>query len=341
MTMVFAAVLLIDPVLIKANDAAPKQPAGNSTQPVGLFVCRGPGPTPENEVNFPFVNGWLVRPGWDLIEPKEGEYDWSYIESEIALAKKLHKKIALAVLGGPQTPAWVYAAGAKEFAFTMPWKFAARGGEAKIPVIWDEIYLKKWSDCILALGKKFKGEDTVILVHMTGATANGLEMFLPFTPEQRDQWIKTGYTPEKVIAAWKQIIDAYVEVFPNKPLDIDIHPVLDTNQVAEEVAAYGSRKLGGRFGIFGGWLSGKTEDQDRHHAGMHALAMKYGPQGFAAFQMIGSFTRTPGRYPEGGLKAAFQQGLSWNARYFEIWQSDAMNPDLQPMLTATSAELLR
>src|SRR5437660_3889456 len=82
--------------------------------PVGLFVCRGPGPTSEREVNFPFIDGWLVRPGWDAVEPAEGKYDWRLIEGDIALAKRLGKKITLAILGGPQAPAWVYQKGVKE-----------------------------------------------------------------------------------------------------------------------------------------------------------------------------------------------------------------------------------
>src|SRR5438128_3490155 len=86
--------------------------------PAGLFVCRGPGPAPEREVHFPFIDGWLVRPGWNVVEPAEGKYDWSLIEGDIALAKRLGKKITLAILGGPQTPDWVFQKGAKEFRFT-------------------------------------------------------------------------------------------------------------------------------------------------------------------------------------------------------------------------------
>jgi hypothetical protein len=30
----------------------------HGSPPSGLFVCRGPGPTPDREVNFPFIDGW-------------------------------------------------------------------------------------------------------------------------------------------------------------------------------------------------------------------------------------------------------------------------------------------
>src|SRR5215831_8340707 len=59
--------------------AAGRGPAA-PPRPVGLFVCRGPSQTPDKEVDFPFIKGWLVRPGWNRVEPAEGKYDWTYIE---------------------------------------------------------------------------------------------------------------------------------------------------------------------------------------------------------------------------------------------------------------------
>lgn len=336
------------PIKPSRETSKPNEPAARSAklsdgvrQPVGLFVCRGPSPTPENEVNFPFIDGWLVRPGWDKVEPQEGKFDWAFIDNEIALAKKLKKKITLSVLGGPQTPEWVYQTGAKEFAYTIP---IGRKREAKIPLLWDEPYLKQWTALIAALGKRYDNEDAVILIHITGATGNGLEMQLPFMPPDRANWEKLGYTPEKVIQGWQRIIDAYADAFPSKPLDTDIHPVLGSDQVATDVMAYGSRKLGRRFGVFGGWLSGKEASQDRHHAGMIALAKEYGPKGFSAWQMIASQTANGANpkfnnFAPGGLKSAIEQGMSWNARYFEVWETDAMNEQLHSLLNEMADKL--
>jgi hypothetical protein len=332
----WCAVGLMVPLVALPPAVAQAPAKEKSVAPVGLFVCRGPGPTPERDVDFPFVDGWLVRPGWDKVEPKPGTFDWTYIDNEIALAKRLKKKITLCILGGPQTPSWVYEAGAKDFSYNLP---VGPRGDAKIPLLWDETYQKEWSTLIRALGKRYASEETVVLVHMTGATGNGLEMQLPFSPLEKDRWEKAGYTEEKAITGWKRIVDTFAEAFPNKPMDIDVHPVLGTDTVAIKVAAYGSQKLGKRFGIFGGWLSGKDITQDRHHAGMQALAKEYGPKGFSAWQMIASFSRTPQQYPERGLPAAFDQGIAWNARYFEIWETDAKNEELHTMLKEVSARI--
>jgi Beta-galactosidase len=319
-----------------AQSASSQAPA--PSVPTGLFVCRGPGPTPEREVNFPFIDGWLVRPGWEAVEPAEGKYDWRLIEGDIALAKRLGKKITLAILGGPQAPSWVYHKGAKELRFTTSSRYH-KPEEARIPVLWDEAYLRLWTQLIGEAGKHFAKEATIVLVHISGATENGLELQLPSKPADREQYSRWGYAPEKVVAAWKRIIDTFAEAFPQTPLDLDLHPVLGSDQVAAEAAAYGHRHLGKRFGISGGWLSGKPAGQDRHHAGMHSLAQKYGPLSFSTFQMIGNETNQPERFAPGGVRAAAHQGMSWNAHYFEIWRADVLNPKLHDGLQEIAAEI--
>jgi hypothetical protein len=299
--------------------------------PAGLFVCRGPGATPEREVAFPFIDGWLVRPGWKEVEPREGQCDWSLIDKEIKTARRLGKKITLAVRSGPHTPDWVYAAGAKSLAYVTASKFRPQK-DAKLPLPWDEVYLRKWTAFIEALGTRFSANDTIVLVHMTNSTSNGLEMQLPSSAADQKHWQEVGYTAEKVIGSWKRVIDVYAQAFPRTPLDVDLHPVLGSDRVAAEVAAHGSHKLGQSFGVFGGWLSGKSGQQDRKHAGMHTLVTKYAALGFAGFQLIGNETKQPERFSPGGIKKAIEQGMGWGAAYFEIWQTDAMNPALHDTL---------
>jgi len=72
---------------------------------------------------------------------------------------------------------------------------------------------------------------------------------------------------------------------------------------------------------------------------MHPIAAQYGRLGFSAWQMIASATKTPQQFAEGGLKAAMDQGMNWNARYFEIWETDAMNEAFHPYLKEAEAKL--
>jgi hypothetical protein len=307
-------------------------------RPWGLFVCRGPGPTPEGEVNYPFIRGWLVRPGWDQIEREDGRYDWTYIDNEIAFAKRLNKRITLTLQGGPQAPAWLYDAGAKKFEFRLR-DFTGKEITRQMPVLWDEVYLRKWTALVRAAGKRYDGCETIVLVHMTAASENGLEMQLPHSDADQKRWKELGYTPERAGAAWKQVINSFGEAFPHKPLDVDIHPVLGSDRLAEDVAEYGQRKLGKRFGVFGGWLSGRALKDDEYHAGMHKLAAKYGKRNFAAFQSIASEMHNPKEFYGGGLKAAVDQGLGWGSCYFEVWELDVVPPKMHPLLKQLAEQL--
>jgi hypothetical protein len=64
---------------------------------------------------------------------------------------------------------------------------------------------------------------------------------------------------------------------------------------------------------------------------MHPLAQKYGRLSFAAFQMIGNQSNQAERF-NGGLRGAVDQGMSWGARYYEIWKADVVNSALHPTL---------
>ena len=86
-------------------------------------------------MDFDFIDGWLVRPRWKRIEPRESQFDWSYIDNELSLASKLNKCITLMVLGGPHSPRWLYDKGAE---------FSPFGKDAPIPVLWDKVYLAQW-----------------------------------------------------------------------------------------------------------------------------------------------------------------------------------------------------
>ena len=95
----------------------------------GLFVCRGPNATPAKEVDFPFIDGWLVRPGWDRIKPKEEEYDWSFIDAELALAARLNKKSPSACWAVRRRRRGCIERGPRPFAYTPDnGSYSATGG---------------------------------------------------------------------------------------------------------------------------------------------------------------------------------------------------------------------
>src|SRR5258707_9439493 len=87
-----------EPVTAEPRSDADHAQSPRTPVPSGLFICRGPEPATDREVDFPFLDGWLVRPGWNMLEPAKGDYDWRYLDGEIATARRLKKKITFAIL---------------------------------------------------------------------------------------------------------------------------------------------------------------------------------------------------------------------------------------------------
>jgi hypothetical protein len=318
-------------------------PVFSDERPKGIYVAYGR-VLNENILRAPYLEGVLVRVPWRDIEPSEGRYDWSYLHREIKLAQQHGKKVALAVSAGPNTPDWVYVAGAESFGFTFMNPHSPRGGQdERIPLPWDRVFLTKWTRTIAALGREFGGNPAINLVHVTGSSKNGFELQLPDDPMQRrfgsppGPWVQRGFDSRKFVSSWTEIIDAFGRAFPDKFLDLEVHPVLGESDPAAELVDYGFKKYGKRFGAFGAWLSGRDLAWD---AGIRGVMAKQCRKSFCNYQLIANGTRQSHRLGEGGLIGAIQTGVDQGARYFEVWEADVRNPNYDAALEKVARMLM-
>lgn len=281
---------------------------------------------------LPYVDGILVRVSWADLAPALGAYRWELLDRELAQAQDYGKKVALAVVNGPGAPAWLSAQGAQRFTYRF------RDGAAAMPVPWDRVYLAAWSDFIKRLGERYRDRKEIAVVHITHASFNGFEMQLPSSPADRVAWQAAGYSEQRLLASWKSVIDAFAQAFPRTALDVDVHPVLGADAVAQAVAEYGRQRLDARFGLFAGWWS---ERNTRVYAGMYALIKRSAATRFATAQLAQSYTRTPASFGTGGLAATIDLALAGGVRYLEVWNDDLLNPALGALLHDTSTRLHR
>lgn len=310
--------------------------------PKGIYVAYGRALN-ENILRAPYLAGVLVRVPWKDIEPVEGQYDWSYLHREINLAQRYGKKVALAVISGPSTPDWVYQAGAESYAFTLMNPHSPRGGlNEQIPLPWDPVFLAKWSRTIVALGKEFGQNPAISLVHVTGSSKNGFELQLPDdnpmrTPANSPRpWVARGFDNRKFVRAWTQIIDVFGRSFPNKYLDIEVHPILGESGPASELVAYGFKQYGTRFGAFGAWLSGRNLAWDKD---IQVVMKNQCQRSFCNYQLIANGTRQSHRLGEGGLIGTIQSGIAQGSRYFEVWEVDVKNTNYDQALNQIAQTL--
>lgn len=314
-------------------------------KPHGIFVSGGKF-VPEDIMEKPYVEGALVRPRWRDLEPEPGKFDWSFLDAEIGKVKKAGKKYTLAILGGPGTPDWVFQQkGVKGFVYSFfnPYSVVDRRIPQKMPVPWDATYLELWQNLIRKVAQRYGNDPALYLVHVTHSTQNGLEMMLPFDKSRgRDKnvnipdWHQYGYSKAILMGSWKTVIDTFVEAFPDKPLDLEIHPVLEDHSIPSELIDYGISKAPGRFGAFGAWLNNRQQPWDRP---LRDIMSKAGKRAYCNYQLIGNETRQAERVGMGGLKGTIELGMSQGCYYYEIWEVDLKNPKFSPWLNQLHAEL--
>ena len=166
-----------------------------------------------------YLDGILVRVGWDSLEPAPGVYDWTLLDEQITKAEEQGLEISLAVLNGPKAPAWLADEGAVMF------EYFHRGEDKVLPVPWDPVYLERVAGFIHTLGQRYNDNKVISLIHMTNATTNGFEMHYLVDSTDEAEFVDLGYTERRMIDSWITILDAYNQAFPEKLLDVEVHPI--------------------------------------------------------------------------------------------------------------------
>lgn len=309
--------------------AQPNYPA-----PTGLYCSCGPttgsgfGSVNPQVASKDFVEGILVRVVWEHCEKTDSVFDWSLIEGQIQAANSYNKKISLAVGSGPLVPDWVYQKGAISLQVTMP----PSGDTIAVP--WDSVYLHYWTRFVSALGERFDGDSTIRLVYISNSSTNGFEMQLPFgsTPTLTD----LSYSDAKMIASWKKVVDAFGAAFPSHYLSNDFHPVNGSNAVADSVYVYASQTLGSRYGANAWWWTQKNTGV--YPAQYEIMKHSVQNQGFTGVQFANSGTNDSAAFGAGGMPEAMNLAIQDGICYWEVWNSDILNPDFEDVLSHASCK---
>jgi len=187
-------------------------------------------PTILNNTN---VDGIVLLYNWSDVEPREGTFNWTTVDKQIAQIAAAGKKAEIAIVGGYETPSWVYADGAQQFRFVWDLKWGpAPCSVQNIPVPWDSVYLSKWGTMMAVFGARYNSNPTVAAVKLTGINSKTPEEFLPSSDLEKIHigsrsctgyddvldWQLDGYTRSKVETAWNEILLMTSRAFPNKPL---------------------------------------------------------------------------------------------------------------------------
>jgi hypothetical protein len=296
---------------------------------VKIFSLQPPGQsleTPLPELNNSLIYGISWRFRWNTIEPKEELYNWELIDRAVEITTKAGKKVMLRIVAGRNTPEWVYRAGARPFDFkntdlAYP---ANHKPDMRMPIPWDEIYLERWERFIKAFGKRYNGNPNIYSIQMSGGGHIG-EMNLP---KAHDKWQQAGYSDEKLISAWKRIIDAYQKAFPNTPTNLNINEPLGKKRsnVLEPVVAYVLSKYPNKVYLQQDGLRADMP-KDNH---IRLIIREASKRTIVGYQMLwgkGALDRQTG-----DRMMAFRNAIEDNVSYVEVYTSDVRDAGLRGAL---------
>ena len=311
--------------------------------PNGIYVLSEDiKPLPERMINNPDLAGVSLRGRWNEFQPGKESFEWSF-DNEIARAQRAGKKVFLRV-DPSRMPDWMPAEGAQSFAFRVANIHGKDFGQSKnMPVPWDPVFITCWSHFIQQMGQRYAHNSTVVMIQMAGANQGGGELHLPSDPDAKMQWVEKGYTEEKLVTAYKQIIDAYDAAFPQTQLGLNISEALFQDGAAETIAQYAFHKLGRRLSIQHNALHATTKPEAFR---IHKIVRSYERKATVGFQLLSPASSKKnyngmGNGFGGELHTAFDIGLASGASYFEIYPMDLDDPPSAADIHQLSLHLAR
>ena len=288
-------------------------------------------------LNNPDVTGVCIRHSWANLEPTEGVFDWTFLDSEVARAAAAGKQVMLRIRTQEAKPRWVTAAirNAGGTFFT----FYDNGVRTTIPVFWDPTFLAKKTAMITALGARFTNNPAVTLVVASFANCSSEDWCVPHTPPDIARWLALGYTSEKMIEAGRTIIDATMAAFPNQYVTlavggtgdghgIDLDPTDD--YVARNAVLNARASWPGRLFVQKNTLKTCIPAPPGTDT-IYEMIWDFQP--LVGWQMLFPCVNDPTYRvncgvpidPAIALRESVDAGVSYGAKFIEIYQTDVIN----------------
>lgn len=304
--------------------------------PRGVFdlVKAGSAIAPEALSN-PAVDGISIRQKWRDLEPEKGSYHWEYLDGEIARAGKAGKAVLLRIAdSGANVPSWVLKSGVQTFTYKdrNPHHKEETGTAA---IFWDPIYAGARKAMIAALGEHFADNPAVRIVAANPAGARTNDWNIPKTPADVANWKTAGFTPDKLIDAGTEIIDATMRSFPHQYVAIAVgragklEPTPD--YCARKIIGQVRKSYPGRLIVQKNNLSAKTAAAP---GGSSIFQIVWESRPEVAAQMLwfsyGDNTcrnnghRSPCN-PETTLRQSIATGAGYGMTYIEIYEQDVIH----------------
>jgi len=294
-----------------------------------------------NAYSNPNTSGVTFRTSWADVEPEDGRFDFSKIDTVFANAEKNGKWVELILIPGFGTPAWAMK-GVQSGTFAIPYG-PGNGTLLPLPVPWDQTYLSRWFTFLKVIADRYASKASFRKIAAAGPTCVSAEMSLPESPNDIVQWEKFGYTSQKYINAWKQTFSAYSSIFPHQYFSLALHPGLpipDRRQktyVRDQIVSLGLQ-YPNQFALQADGLNSERLSETygdrvvRDHSGQVTTGYMMSTSAMQRSQHMGAEDNPPLALRKSIDKGMLPNSTGQHVNYLEIYEPDVVAEEMQPVL---------
>lgn len=200
--------------------------------PCGIYALdsRGGAHRDANIRDYPFVEGYVLRPSWSELEPQAGAYDFTMIDAVVKKLQAIGKKLSLEMMRPPEPAYLVERSGA------LTWFDTWRDLNTVRPAPWDPYTLERFKALARAMaehpvpdstkgGTKTRLRDHPVLANINFGIPGAHAAIR--SPVQFRLIDMPGYTREKFKSAVLESLYAMTGNFPAKAAYIGFWTVQD------------------------------------------------------------------------------------------------------------------
>jgi hypothetical protein len=306
----------------------------------------------------PNIAGLTFRTSWADVEPADGNFVWTKLDTVFDNAEKNNKWVELVLIPGFGAPAWALQ-GVQTATFSVVYG-PGKGDQLALPLPWDQTYLDRWFAFLKAVSARYQNRPAFIKIAADGPTSVTGEMSLPNAPADLCTWIQVGYTSDRLIGAWQQVFANYAQIFPRQYFSLALYPpppIVSTTRcqngnptgadhnesqrVRAAIVALGADNYPKQFVLQTNGLTAAKEDASS--SGGYAFVESYSGKVVIGFQLTTSAMAHPTSMgdPDGAtaLQESLQKGLDAHALFIEVYEPDVLSPAAQAVLATFAAAL--
>ena len=306
----------------------------------------------------PNISGLTFRTSWADVEPAEGNYVWTKLDTVFDNADKNSKWVELVLIPGFGTPKWALQ-GVQTASFNVKYG-PGKGDQLLLPLPWDQTYLNRWFAFLKAVGARYQNRLSFIKIAADGPTSVTAEMSLPNESVDLCTWIKSGYTSDKLISAWQQVFANYAKIFSRQYFSLALYPPppivsatrcqngnptgtdhSESQRVRAVIVGLGADNYSRQFVLQTNGLTAAKEDPS--NSGGYDLVKSYSGKVVIGFQLTTSAMSHPTNMGDSdgatALQKSLQKGIDAHVQFLEVYEPDVLSPGAKNTL-ATFANAL-